>query len=79
MSLQNFAGSLNFAVNSKIDFETSDDLRIVPNPNLGAGLGFAHQNYSIQIRGSIHRDVLRNYLFRDSNFRFLSIIAGYKF
>lgn len=73
------AGSLNFAINSKIDFEAKNDLRIVPNPNLEAGLGYAHKNYSIELRGSIHRDVLRNYLFWDSNFRFLSIVAGYKF
>lgn len=74
-----WVGSLNFAIKSKIDFETSDDLRIIPNPNLGVGVGFAHKNYSIQIRGSANREVLRNYLFRESNFRFLSIIAGYKF
>lgn len=73
------AGSLNFAIDSKIDFETIDDLRIVPNPNLVAGLGYAHKNYSIELRGSIKREVLRNYLFRDSNFRFLSVVAAYKF
>ncbi|MDX2069766.1 MAG: outer membrane beta-barrel protein [Haliscomenobacter sp.] len=73
------AGSLNFAIDSKIDFETIDDLRIVPNPNLVAGLGYAHKNYSIELRGSTKREILRNYLFRESNFRFLSIVAGYKF
>ena len=73
------AGSLNFAIDSKIDFEINNDLRIVPNPILVAGLGYAHKNYSIELRGSIKRDVLRNYLFRDSNFRFLSVVVGYKF
>lgn len=39
----NMAGSLNFAIDSKIDFETIDDLRIVPNPSLVTGLGYARK------------------------------------
>lgn len=52
-------------------------IEIKPRPNVGFGLGFKFNEYSLSARYQTTRNVIGNYTFWDANYESFSVILGY--
>ena len=58
--------------------DTLKSLEINSNPNLAIGIGYkAYDKYSFEIRYQTNREILRDYVYSNSDYNSLSFIIGY--
>lgn len=71
--------ALDFNSNSKIDFETQNDLDIRQSNYLALGFGYKYKDkYSLEYRYGLNRDLFWNYSLWKSEYSNMSLIFGIK-